>query len=174
MDKIKLRKKILFDRVYNADINDEIYNYLLNTKEYKTATDIFIYISTDKEIDTFKIIHNAMNSGKNVYVPKIISEGIMVSVLYKQPFKFNKYGILEPIDNIYPQKIDLCIIPCLACDRYGHRIGYGGGYYDRFLMNFEGDKILLSSLLIDKIPINNFDVSGDIIITERGILNANK
>lgn len=174
MDKIKLRKEILCSRVDNPYINNKIYNYLIGTKFYKNATDIFIYISTDGEIDTAKIINDAIISGKNVYVPKIIADGIMIATLYKLPLIPNKYGTLEPQDNIYPKKLDLAIIPCLACDKYGHRVGYGGGYYDRFLMNFAGHKILLSNLLIDKIDINKWDIPSDIIITKGGVLNADK
>lgn len=175
MDKIKLRKKILLERENNPHINNKISNYLLGTLEYKRATNIFIYISTDKEIDTFKIINHAINNGKNVYVPKIISDGIMMATLYKLPLKANRYGILEPKGNMYAgDDIDLAVIPCLACDKYGHRIGYGAGYYDRFLKSFKGDKILLAGLLLDKIDINQWDIPADIIITERGVLNADK
>jgi len=64
------------------------------------------------------------------------------------------------------------LVPCLAYDSYGYRIGYGKGYYDRFLSAFEGTKIGLcySDFKLDKLPRGKYDVKLDVIITEKGVM----
>ena len=67
----------------------------------------------------------------------------------------------------------LCILPALAYDAQGNRLGYGGGYYDRFLSNFAGTSVLAiySFLYADSLPTDNFDKQADKIITEKGVLD---
>ena len=86
-----------------------------------------------------------------------------------------KYGILEPDDNcpvVPPQELDLCIVPCLAADEAGNRLGYGGGYYDRYLPQTSAARMLLcaQARLFRKIPIGEHDASCDILITESQVI----
>ena len=87
-----------------------------------------------------------------------------------------KYGILEPVDTcekISPKEIDLALIPCLSCGRDGHRLGYGGGYYDRYLNQVKGTLAVLCrrALMCDEIPTEDHDKNMDFVICEEGILN---
>ena len=91
------------------------------------------------------------------------------------PLKINKYGIIEPLSNkkVYP---DVLLVPLLAFDRQLNRLGYGGGFYDRYIEKIETDKKIIKIGLafsyqkIKKVPINKFDKKLDIIITEKKIL----
>ena len=82
------------------------------------------------------------------------------------------FGILEPRPS--PERLlsewkgCLCVVPALACDRKGYRLGYGGGYYDRFLRNFPGVKalILYKKCLVEHIWHGRYDVAVDLIVTE--------
>ena len=80
-----------------------------------------------------------------------------------------KYGILEPKQYcklVYPEEIDVAIIPCLSCNAEGYRIGYGGGFYDRYLRNQQFLKIAIcyEELILDEIPTDSYDEKVDIII----------
>jgi 5-formyltetrahydrofolate cyclo-ligase len=91
-----------------------------------------------------------------------------------------EYNILEPpgtnkrleFPNSNGRALAICIVPCLAYDSYGYRIGYGKGYYDRFLSVFEGTKIGLcySDFKLDRLPRGKYDIKLDVIITEKGVM----
>ena len=90
---------------------------------------------------------------------------------FKNPTTINKYGIPEPFQNkvILP---DVLLVPLVAFDRNLYRVGYGGGYYDRYLSKLKKKKIFISIgiafsfQMVEKIPLNNFDKKLDVVITE--------
>ena len=92
--------------------------------------------------------------------------------------KIGMYGIPEPCEDLpvfIPKGHCVCVIPALAFDKRGYRIGYGKGYYDRFLRDFCGTKVGLcySEFLKDTIPTGKYDSNVDTIITEKGIFTPN-
>ena len=111
---------------------------------------------------------------KKIFVPKIDGNDMFMTKYNQENLIKNKYGILEPAKCIpvTPTKNDIIIIPALACDLNFNRIGYGKGYYDKFLVKNKGIKILpIPSDLVSKdIPHDTNDVPVDIIITENSIL----
>lgn len=146
LSKSEIRKEILRVRgevspLALKEYNDTIFNKVISTDEYKESKLIFIYVSYKSEVDTYRIIRHALGEGKRVCVPKVISkaEG-MVAVEIKSIDDLRKgfQGILEPEISeknivINENDIDLAVIPGVAFDLNGGRIGYGGGFYDRFL-----------------------------------------
>jgi len=106
---------------------------------------IFLPIEQKAEIDTEGVISILLGLDKNVIVPKIISETSLEHYLLTDNTKFttNKLNIPEPVDGIIiePNKLDVVFIPLLAFDELGNRIGYGKGYYDRFLSECKDDVI---------------------------------
>jgi 5-formyltetrahydrofolate cyclo-ligase len=172
----ELRGKITENEKRLNDNN--IYTKVIQSNEYKKARCIFIYVSYKNEVDTHNIIKKALKEGKSVCVPKIISlkEGMKaVKITSFDELKESKYGMLEPdllIDNVIePEKIDLAYLPGVAFDLNGGRIGYGGGFYDRFLYHIGKNvpKIALaySFQIFDHVPMSEYDVYVDSVITDQ-------
>ena len=144
MEKKLVRKEILNMRNNMSNEkrilkNKLIYNLFINSDLYKKAKDIFIYVSFGSEVNTHEIIKKAIIDKKNIYVPKIDmkkKEMIAVKIHSLTELSVNNYGILEPI-NVDKDKIandfDIIVMPGVAFDENGNRIGYGGGYYDKYL-----------------------------------------
>ncbi|MCM2531640.1 5-formyltetrahydrofolate cyclo-ligase [Neobacillus pocheonensis] len=145
----------------------EDYSYKIATKLYddlnwKEAKVIGITVSKAPEVDTYQIIRKAWELGKQVVVPKCYPKEKKLS--FRTLTKFSQlesvfYGLLEPIvvetNEVEPSQIDLLIVPGLAFTKKGYRIGFGGGYYDRFLKGFSGETI---SLAFTHQIVPNFDV----------------
>lgn len=169
-----IKKKILnLPNEYCYQVDEIICNKVINLVEWKKAETVFCYVSTGNEVNTFPILKEALKSSKRLVVPKIISKGIMEAchIANLEELEPGKYGILEPNSNsssIEPLEINLCIIPCLACTKEGERLGYGGGYYDRYLKRVSGVKIALcrSEMLMHNVPTGRYDVIMDRVITE--------
>lgn len=99
----------------------------------------FVYLSFSSEAKTDRLIEKLLSLGKKVYCPKI-ENGEMQAVEYGEDFSLSNYGIREPIGENFLGKIDVIVAPLLAVDRKGVRLGYGGGYYDRFIACHENSK----------------------------------
>ncbi|MGG7059323.1 5-formyltetrahydrofolate cyclo-ligase [Clostridium nigeriense] len=184
-----LRNKILSIRdslnIEEKEIMDnKILNELIRTDLYKKAKSIFIYLSFGTEIDTNKIIDKALEDKKEVYIPKIYKFDKSMKAIRLNSFKDlekNSMGILEPIDDnnfIEKEDIDLIIVPGVVFDFKGNRIGYGGGYYDRYLEPIKDlrNKVVLAYDLqiIDIIEPEAHDITFDYIITNTKFRKINK
>lgn len=140
--------------------------------------DIFIYYSFKNEVNTHHFISYLLSINKNVYLPRIENNDI-VPVKYKlndQLIK-NQYGIEEPTGNANEiNKKFACIIPLVAVDKSGNRIGMGKGYYDRFLKDKNCLKIGIcyNYQIIKKIPSDLHDIKLDIIVSENRVINVKK
>ncbi|MDR0500597.1 MAG: 5-formyltetrahydrofolate cyclo-ligase [Coriobacteriales bacterium] len=141
-----LRKRMLSLRslisVSDAKRSDEaIRSQLLSLPQYKQAQMIFCYASTAKEVDTLVFINEALLAGKRICVPLCLNAGIMQAqeITSLNELSKGKMGILEPPMSaavIPKHEIDMIVVPCVAADKNGFRLGYGGGYYDRYLNNY--------------------------------------
>lgn len=162
-----------------ASSDTAIFRNICSWDIYQKANVIFCFVGTEDEINTKPILEDILKRGKRAGVPKCISKGIME--VY-EIHSFNdlapgKYGILEPVDTckkIPPEEIDLALIPCLSCSRTGRRLGYGGGYYDRYLNHVAGTQAALcrTALMCDEIPMEEHDRTMDFVICEEGVLNT--
>lgn len=188
-EKIVLRNKILNIRKNlileeKIKLDEKIYSKLLNNEIFKKAKNIFIYISFATEINTKPIIEKALEENKNIYIPKIYKSDSSMKAIKLNSFKDlkeNSMGILEPIqdgDYIDKENIDLIIVPGVVFDKEGNRIGYGGGYYDRYLSDIKEvrNKIALAYELqvLDFIGEEKHDIKVDYIITEEKIRKTTK
>lgn len=153
---------------------------LRETLVYKHSTQILIYASTQEEIDTYKIWENAIEDGKKVLLPKCVGEHSMVFyyVESKEDLESGVFNLLEPKEGkLYePLSSDICIVPALTYDKYGYRLGYGRGFYDRFLADFSGAKVGLcyNSFVESQVPKGRYDVKTDVLITEKGVFTLQK
>lgn len=144
---------------------------------FRQARTVFCYCSTEQEIDTRAILCEALAQGKRVSVPRTRGEGKMdaCAITSLKQLRPAVYGIEEPDSDcpvIPPDQIDLCIIPCLAADRDGFRLGYGGGYYDRFLCQTAAVRMVLCAQdrLLVHLPSQEHDIACDIILTESQVI----
>lgn len=144
------------------------------TEQWKAAKTVFVYVSMPNEPDTSPFIAAALAEKKVLCVPKITGDGTMETVQIKSTAQLQKgkFGIPEPIDGckIIPKsEIDLAIMPCMAADENGNRLGKGGGYYDRFCENFNQNTLILcpESQLFKSIPTDPWDTRADIVTEKR-------
>jgi 5-formyltetrahydrofolate cyclo-ligase len=179
-EKKVLRNKILEirDSLNNNEkelMDNKIFNELINTDLYKRSINIFIYISFSNEINTRNIIEKAFKDKKNVFIPKVYKDDKLMKAIKLNSIdelKKNSMGILEPIDDsnyIEKENIDLIVVPGVVFDKECNRIGYGGGYYDRYLKDIKSKKnkiaLAYDLQIVDKIESEVHDIKVDYIIT---------
>ncbi|WAM30700.1 5-formyltetrahydrofolate cyclo-ligase [Caldicellulosiruptor naganoensis] len=183
MQKKKIRKIIgvkrkLVDSLQKLHLDILVY---LNLKKFLSKLDFttaFIYMSLPDEVDTSRIIKYLTAKGKKICVPKIVDKEKMIATEYRKDSKLkrNKFGIVEPKETIEvnPSNIDICIIPLLAFDRSLNRIGFGKGYYDRFLREVTSSCLKVGIAyyfqMVPRIFAEKHDVELDVIVTDRLIL----
>ena len=161
---------------------EKIVNRYLDSEYFKKSDIIFAYSSMEDEIQTERIIQTALESGKRVALPKVISsvsDGAMMEFLLVDGdtlYDRGVYGIMEPefAERVSPalgtKRIEI-LIPGLCFDLEKNRIGYGGGYYDRYLAQFDRKKLHITALayeyqIFEVIPTDEYDSKVDLVITE--------
>ena len=184
--KSEIRKNILYKRNFLSEyeiINNSkiISDRFISTKEYKNSKSIGVYYPTGSEVKTFDIIKHSIKRKKEVGLPRVIDSTkikffkIMEDSFEKIKFIKGKYGIFENSTSpINMEKMDLLIIPGIAFDLQGNRLGYGKGYYDRFLSLRKVKYIIAlayETQVVNEIPNNDHDIPVDVIITEKRIIN---
>ncbi len=189
MNKEEIRRKILKKRLSlsSEDIRDksqQVFLHLAETVEYRNSQNIMFYVATRSEVQTEEMIKMSIKMGKNVFVPIILPE--CINLAPSKIFDFDtelekgKKGILEPKKEYYrlfpPEDIDLIIIPGVAFDLSGNRIGRGFGYYDNFLRKVRSSaKIVALAFemqIVKKIPNDKNDIPVHKIITENRIISS--
>ena len=175
-----LKQRDMIDKIQKQKWDNEIFNKVINSEYYKKAKTIFLFVSFKSEVDTHKLIEYAINDNKEICVPKIETKEKGIE-LYKitgfDDLKVGYYNVLEPIEGsqkISSENIDLILMPGLAFDREGGRVGYGGGYYDKFLKESEKNRVKRIAIayncqLLDKVPMDENDMKIDGIITNEKI-----
>ncbi len=153
---------------------------LFNIDHYKKSKTVMFFVSFNSEVHTHEMIKEALKN-KTVIIPKVVYKEIEPSVIidFDNLIPSEKFGILEPIEIMKTayKNIDLVIVPGAVFDKQGHRIGYGFGYYDRFLAKVpKAVKIGLAFdfQIIDKIPNHAHDVPVDLIVTEERVVECRK
>ena len=148
--KAELRKQVLqemkgLSQKQKQVMDRALTERFLNHPFYQEAKTIATYLSFPHEFQTQELIERALKDGKKVLIPKTYSKGRMDFVVYDpQQLKKTSFGLLEPqgdLEVVDPSQIDLIHVPGLAFTTEGYRIGYGGGYYDRYLENFAGHSL---------------------------------
>lgn len=155
----------------------KILNQLLNLDVYENADEIFLFSSLEDEIDTKEIFNNSIVLKKKVAFPKCTNKNGEMEFFYVSSLNELKRGcfnVFEPISCCIakPNKNSLIIVPALACDKLGFRVGYGKGYYDNYLKNNVAETVCLcyNDLLVDRIDTYDTDVKVNFLITENEII----
>nr|WP_251129076.1 MULTISPECIES: 5-formyltetrahydrofolate cyclo-ligase [unclassified Exiguobacterium] len=173
-----IEKKLLRQNVHRQirELDDRpdrdrvIIHTLTELKAWREADTVAVTLALDLEIDTLPLIRLAWQAGKSVFVPKVTKQGLTFHEIHSfEDLEPGVMGILEPTTAATTRTIDVCIVPGRVFDRSGYRIGWGGGYYDRFLATYEGVTISLAYdvQLLDDIPVEPHDIPVDFIVTER-------
>lgn len=180
--KRRLRKQLLERR--NALSENErtefsltITNAVLHDERIKRAQYVHCYLSFASEVKTRQLIEVLWEQGKTVFAPIVIGSELLHSVITSETeFVPDSYGIPTPVHTDYIQtkelllaKNDCVIVPVVGFDAKGARLGYGKGFYDRFLTTTDAFRcgVAFSCQLCDEIPTDEFDMVMDMIITER-------
>ncbi|MGV3488854.1 MAG: 5-formyltetrahydrofolate cyclo-ligase [Tuberibacillus sp.] len=180
--KMKATLKNLDPETFAQGVKD-VHSGLFHSDVWKKAKTIAVTVSQGTEMDTREIIERAWNEAKTVAVPKCDAKN--KRLVFRQIQSFNQleteyYGLLEPIESetsvITKEEMDVIIVPGLVFDRQGYRIGFGGGYYDRFLKDVDTLKIAqaLDVQIIDRIPVEAHDIPVDVLFTPSEMIHCGR
>ncbi|MGN1412184.1 MAG: 5-formyltetrahydrofolate cyclo-ligase [Oscillospiraceae bacterium] len=179
------RKKLLREDFKNirksldnkSDLDNQIFENLIKSVDFSKFKSVIVYVSFGLEVDTLALIEYLRERNVDVYSPRCYIQDKSMKF-----FNINKenslvkgaYNILEPVENSSNELIDfsesICIVPALSFDRFGYRLGWGGGYYDRFLALHKDIfklGLVYSSCLSDTLPKDDYDISVDMVLTEK-------
>jgi 5-formyltetrahydrofolate cyclo-ligase len=175
-DRVNLVRQNLSKEIINEK-SRKIIESLVSLKEYDDALIVMPYISLNIEVDTRKFIKSELIKGKSIVVPFIEGSNIQISKLKDfSDLNEGKFGVLEPMKKEkYDGKIDLVIVPGVAFDLHGGRIGFGKGYYDKFLDRFKDSlriALAFEEQIVDNVPVEEHDQPVDMIITEKRVIRC--
>lgn len=165
-DKQQLRKWAKAFGKLREDASYKLVHKLIETDEYKQAKNIMLFYPIKNEVNLLELLQD---NSKTFYLPKVDGQKLLCceykngDILCESCFK-----TLEPTSKpIDKNIIDLVIVPALCCDKNNFRLGYGGGFYDRFLADYKGKTVvcLPKELVIDTIYPDEFDIAVENIIT---------
>ena len=161
---------------YVAASNEGITKNLLSLPEFQAAKNIMFFYSIWNEPDTIQLMERAMELGKIVTLPETLTGGVMNARIVKRldelvPAVFNIPAPTPDMPELAPQELDFILVPSVAYDRLGFRLGHGGGYYDRFLPRTNAFKcgIAREKMLVDAAPRSKHDVAVDCLVTEGAV-----
>jgi 5-formyltetrahydrofolate cyclo-ligase len=178
IEKAALRKKIIqqtdaLPADYLKESDKRIFEIIKEMPEFKSAQTIFSYYSLGWEPDTIKLMEYALRQGKTVALPVCFKGGIMEARAVGSLSELSEswYHLLEPLDStrvIPPEALDFIIVPALAFDQKGYRLGRGGGYYDRFLMKTQAFTagVTRERLMAGMLPRDAHDIPVQCVVTE--------
>jgi 5-formyltetrahydrofolate cyclo-ligase len=183
MPKTKLRKSMLEKRKKlsaeeRKDASFHIQQTLLGSEVYISAKNMVLYSAIHNEVDFNLVINDALTSGREVFLPVVAELGLIFrQVKDACSLRKGSFGILEPpaLNSVISlEKVDMVVVPGIAFDLQGQRVGYGKGFYDKVLHALEGSGKLIAVCydfqLVDDIAGEPHDVLVDMIITEKRIV----
>jgi len=183
----KMQKKEIRALIYKArkemseetwkKATDKICDSVLKTQMFQEAEEIYCYVDYNHEVGTRQIIENSWRLQKKVFVPKVLGREMeFFEISSFDDLAPGMKGILEPVrtseDNKGSGNRGLMIMPGVAFDRSLHRIGYGGGFYDRYLETHRGLQKLAVAFtyqVLDEVPAEAFDICPDVLVTESAV-----
>ena len=158
---------------YREEADRAIAARLVAMPVYQAADTVFCFVGTPREINTRPILEHALSGGKALCVPLCTGPGIMElrRITGLEQLSPGAYGILEPPSEspaLSVDEVDFAVLPCLTCNHAGHRLGQGGGYYDRFLARYRGAAVLVcrERLIWEEIPLEPHDCPIPWVLTE--------
>ncbi|WP_208926824.1 5-formyltetrahydrofolate cyclo-ligase [Desulfitobacterium hafniense] len=189
--KVSEEKRLLRERVLSlrsalapeerASKSQRIRTIVTQTREFREAGTIMLFMDFRDEVETTELAQKVLELGKRLVLPRCAPKGVLIPALIgdlAKDIESGMWGIREPkkqeLTEVDPLEIDGIFVPGAAFDGQGNRLGYGGGYYDRFFERVrEGTpKIALAfhCQIVDRIPVEVYDKKVDMLITEQGAM----
>jgi len=160
---LRLRAKSIRKTLDIARLSEDVCAQIRQTGIYKNSKNVLIFYPMQYEINLLGLLKD----DKNFYLPKVCGNELLVCP-YSERLEKSALNVCEPCSNPVSAKlIELAIVPALMADKYGYRLGYGGGFYDRFLSANPHIKTIVpiaKELFTDKLPRDDFDVKVDKVI----------
>jgi len=156
--------------------SEEICTQIERSTQFQTAQVVLSYLSFRQEVDLTQLYYR--HPDKSWGLPRCVGRDLVWhqvdSGQLEQSLSIGKFGILEPLPtlpSIDLETVDLILIPTVACDRQGYRLGYGGGFFDRFLPTQIGYKvgITFNDFYLEHLPVESWDIPMQSIVTESGL-----
>ena len=169
------RRRAQMSAAERAEISAEIGRRVLAMDEYSRAHRVMCYWALPSEVQTAGLIGEMLKSGREVYLPVTAKDRSMKAMRLENLSDLRKgaFGVCEPNggETAVPEELELILVPGLAFDREGGRMGYGAGCYDRFLPRCRGTVAGLCAEVqrIERVPMEAHDVLMDCVITERAV-----
>ena len=183
-----IRKQVLCIRNKLSDnevqsLSERVFTNLIKNSFFESSFHVMVYLDFRHEVKTDAVINHCLGKGKKVYIPICIPETHEISIsrlTSLEELQSGHFGIREPkLSNIRlsdSSLIDLVLVPGVAFDANGNRIGFGAGYYDRFLKRLKAGAVkaalAYSFQLADHIPSDEYDIPVDYIVTEKGTISC--
>ena len=175
--KKELRREMLsvrrnMEKSVRKEYDEKIYNNLMDDERIRGCGTFLVYASSPDEVDTRHFIESVLKEGKTVAVPKCVGKDmVFLKISSLSGLVKSRFGVDEPAggEEITCSDGTVCIVPALRFDRNGHRLGWGGGFYDRFLPRYTGISIgICYEDNCGSLPADEHDFPVDSVITENG------
>ncbi len=151
----------------------KIFNNLISEKVFENKKSILSYLDFKNEVQTDLINEKILNENKTLLLPRVIDKENMMAIENNGNYSLSSFGNKEPIGEEFTGEIDLIIVPGVAFDKFGNRIGFGRGYYDRFFEKYPTARrvaIAFDIQVVDeKIETSPLDKKIDMLITEKEV-----
>jgi len=145
----------------------------LDLPQVQQASTVMVFCGVGREPDTDGLIQTLLEQGKRVALPVCLPQRRLEAraITHREQLEVNRYGIPEPdgmCPAVPPEEIDVVLVPHILCDREGYRLGYGGGYYDRWLRDYHGFTVAVCppERLMDELPRDEYDVPVQLILCD--------
>lgn len=155
----------------------DICRNLISLERFESAKNILAYAAVRCEADMDSLIKHCFRTGRRVFLPVLTGKGVFEAREYTEGLSLvtNAYGIPEPVDgkSISPEELDFIVVPGVAFGRCFHRIGYGAGYYDRYLpkaANAFKAGAAYAFQVVERIKAGAHDIPLDALVTERDVI----
>lgn len=161
---LRINAKQLRKNLPVADISKKLVGMIRQDKDYRYSNNVMIFYPTKYEINLLDLL----SDNKNFYLPKVDGSDLLVCpFMQEEPLIKSDFNILEPCTKpVEANTLDLIIVPALMVDKFGYRLGYGGGFYDRFLKTVKARTLAVipKELYVEKLPTDGYDVKTDKVI----------
>lgn len=170
---LKKRKSLSEEEV--EDLSKRVRETFLNSFLFKDFSSFMLYYPIKNEVNLLPLLKVLLNSKKRVYMPKVLGDEIFPVRVIREEFVRGRFGIPEAEGELADKgEVELAFVPGIVFDRLGYRIGFGKGFYDRFLKDFKGLKVgvLYPFQLVEKLPCSPWDEPVDLLLLPNKILKG--